>query len=187
MPCPSLVQLEKAALEVQRTVDELFTCSEKRVLCLSKSSFKLQPQDFPGSSTESAMLLGTPQSRGRRHGLSLPRGDVYETIILQGHLRMTSSLMFLAGLRSVFSSFSLQASAGFLILLRRTDRSYLQGCVHWKGHAPICWLVASGIHMQCLDHILGRKGRVLVIHTSSPHSLFFLACCVLSKPSHSNC
>lgn len=138
-------------------------------MCLSKSFFKLQPQDFPGSSTESPMLPGTPQSRGRQHGLSLPCGDIYETIILQGHLRMTSSLMFLAGLGSVFSSFSLQASAGFLILPGRTDRSCLQGCAHRKGHTPICWMAASGICMQCLDHILARKGRVLVIHTSSPH------------------
>lgn len=51
MPCPSLAELEKEALQVQRTVDELFTCAhKKRVLCLSKSSLKVQPRDSPGSS-----------------------------------------------------------------------------------------------------------------------------------------
>lgn len=48
---------------------------------------------------------GTPQSWGGRRDRLLPHRDIHDTIIIQGHLRMTSSLPFLAGLRRCVFTF----------------------------------------------------------------------------------
>lgn len=109
MPCPSL------ALEVRCPVDELFICSAKKgILCLSQSSFKLQPWVSSDSSTEGPMLQGNPSVLGKQRDQLLPHRDIHDTIIIQGHLRMTLSLTFLAGLRRcVFTFFPASLSRLF--------------------------------------------------------------------------
>ena len=54
--------------------------------------------------------------------------------VSQGCFRMVWSIVSLAGLRNVLSRFLLQALAGSLILFRRTDLLYFQGCAHQKSH-----------------------------------------------------
>ena len=73
------------------------------------------------------MLLVTPASvEGWLGVIVLPAS--------QGCFRMVWSIFSLAGFRNVLSHFLLQASAGSLILFRRTDLLYFQGCAHQKNH-----------------------------------------------------
>lgn len=134
------------------------------------------------------MLLVTPASIEGWLGVTVLPAS-------QGCFRMVWSIVSLAGLRNVLSRFLLQALAGSLILFRRTDLLYFQGCAHQKSHTYVYWLAASGVCMQPLNNI--PRGRVGFwwfipktyswIQTSCLlHSLFLLTHCTF-KPKAYHC
>lgn len=103
---------------------------------------------------------GTPQSWGSRRDRLLPHRDIHDTIIIQGHLRMTVASVLSWASKVCFHVFPCKPQQAFGLVLRGTDRSCWQGCDHWKSPTLICQMAASSICVQRLDDAWGgREGR----------------------------